>query len=253
MAGGLEVGQERVRETWYEHKMPDGRVYFSHSVSRKTTWDRPQNAQIKPHPAQQSRSPLSFSVESNLLCFLCSDTAPAHSFGPTPPGMPNASHLMPTRVWSDFHTPDGKPYFYNKITRISVWEKPTDFDLVMPLPPELGAPPAVHQQQRMPLPRPAHSPGPRLPLMSTPPMFPPRQAPFGPGFPLGPPPPMMNPPRMEPRFLPPPPASHLLNTPPSPATEGGGRPDSNGNTGEPPQIMEVDKDKEAPAHSVSYP
>ena len=41
-------------EVWYEHKMSDGRVYFSHSVTRKTTWDRPQNAPIMPHPGQQS-------------------------------------------------------------------------------------------------------------------------------------------------------------------------------------------------------
>ena len=185
---------------------------------------------------------------------------PGHSFpgGPTPPGMPNASHLVPTRVWSDFHTPEGKPYFYNKITRVSVWEKPTDFDLVMPLPPELGAPPpssapASHQQQRMPLPHPAHSPGPRLPLMSTPPMFPPGRPPFNPGFSPGHHP-VMNqgpPPHVpEPRFPPPP---HLLSTPPGGPLgggEGGGGPDSNGDAaaGE-PEVMEVDKDTSAPTVS----
>ena len=42
------------RELWFEHKLPDGRVYFSHPVTRKTTWDRPPNVQINPHPAQQS-------------------------------------------------------------------------------------------------------------------------------------------------------------------------------------------------------
>lgn len=41
-------------EVWYEHKMSDGRVYYSHSQTRKTTWDRPQNAKIMPHPGQQS-------------------------------------------------------------------------------------------------------------------------------------------------------------------------------------------------------
>ena len=50
MKGDVE---DRGGELWFEHKLPDGRVYFSHPVTRKTTWDRPQNAQIKPHPAQQ--------------------------------------------------------------------------------------------------------------------------------------------------------------------------------------------------------
>lgn len=30
--------------------------------------------------------------------------------------------------------PEGKVYYFNKITQQSVWEKPTDFDLVIPLP-----------------------------------------------------------------------------------------------------------------------
>ena len=41
-------------EVWYEHKLPDGRVYFSHSQTQKTVWERPQNVQVFPHPAQQS-------------------------------------------------------------------------------------------------------------------------------------------------------------------------------------------------------
>ena len=52
MKGDVE-NEDRGRELWFEHKLPDGRVYFSHPVTRKTTWDRPQNAQINPHPAQQ--------------------------------------------------------------------------------------------------------------------------------------------------------------------------------------------------------
>ena len=82
---------------------------------------------------------------SNEVIFL-PDPAPTVTPGPTSsqpfplPGMPNAPHLVPSRVWSEYKTPEGKPYFYNKITRVSVWEKPKDFDLIMPLPPELGAP-----------------------------------------------------------------------------------------------------------------
>ena len=185
---------------------------------------------------------------------------PTRSFpppGPTPPGgMPNASHLVPTRVWSEFQTPEGKPYFYNKITRGSVWEKPTDFDLVMPLPPEIGAPPSGPPHQRMPLPHPAPSPGPRLPLIATPPMFrPPGRPPFNPGFPPGPPghpaAAVMNqglsPHIMEPRF--PPPHTHLFSTPPPagavwPAGVEGG-------TAREPEEMEVENNSSAPSVSCA--
>ena len=44
-------------------------------------------------------------------------------------------------MWSDHQTPDGKVYYYNKVTRQSIWEKPKDFDLVMPLPSTLDTGP----------------------------------------------------------------------------------------------------------------
>lgn len=42
--------------------------------------------------------------------------------------------LVPTKVWAKYHTPEGKEYFYNKITKQSVWEMPPDFELIVPLP-----------------------------------------------------------------------------------------------------------------------
>ena len=57
------------------------------------------------------------------------------------PNMLFAPQLVPTKVWSDHTTPDGKTYYYNKVTRQSVWEKPKDFELVMPLPVNFGGGP----------------------------------------------------------------------------------------------------------------
>ena len=58
------------------------------------------------------------------------------------PGVHGGAQLVPTRVWSE-HVPQGggRPYYYNKVTRQSVWEKPKDFELVMPLPANFGAAP----------------------------------------------------------------------------------------------------------------
>ena len=34
---------------------------------------------------------------------------------------------QPLQVWSQHQTPEGKFYYFNNITRQSVWEKPVDF------------------------------------------------------------------------------------------------------------------------------
>ncbi len=40
--GGVEV--------WFEHKTADGRMYYSHPQTQKTTWERPPGAHIVPQP-----------------------------------------------------------------------------------------------------------------------------------------------------------------------------------------------------------
>ena len=57
------------------------------------------------------------------------------------PNLPVGISLVPQRVWSEHRMPDGKAYYYNKVTQQSMWDKPRDFELVMPLPSNL-APPA---------------------------------------------------------------------------------------------------------------
>lgn len=55
---------------------------------------------------------------------------------PPPIGLPVGMPVIPQRIWSEHWMPgpEGKIYYFNKITQQSVWEKPTDFDLVVPLP-----------------------------------------------------------------------------------------------------------------------
>ena len=59
----------------------------------------------------------------------------------TIPGLPPGIPLVPQRVWSEHDNPEGRTYYYNKVTRQSVWEKPKDLELVMPLPLDLTGPP----------------------------------------------------------------------------------------------------------------
>ena len=56
------------------------------------------------------------------------------------PGLPPGVPLIPQRVWSEHDNPEGRVYYYNKVTRQSVWDKPKDLELIMPLPADLAGP-----------------------------------------------------------------------------------------------------------------
>ncbi|KAL5471285.1 hypothetical protein EMCRGX_G029382 [Ephydatia muelleri] len=110
-------------EVWFEHRTADGRVYFSHPQTQKTTWDRPHDAQIISQPTVAPNTSAGASVVA---------LSPLSMVGGAP-------QLVPARVWSEHQMPDSHIYYYNKVTRQSVWEKPKDFELVMPLPLNLAA------------------------------------------------------------------------------------------------------------------
>lgn len=115
------------KEIWLEHKMPNGRVYYSNLVTRQTKWEKPVNAIIQPGPPA-----LMGGAPGNQ-----GGTQPSQPLLPHPPmpiAAPTGPPLVPARVWSEHTTEDGRTYFYNKITMTSVWERPKDFDLILPLP-----------------------------------------------------------------------------------------------------------------------
>lgn len=105
---------------WIEHKSPDGKSYYSNPMTHETTWQRPANVLVRPGPS-----------------FVASSSQP--SSPSTPPQLPlpqgsGGALLVPTKVWSEHKNSEGKVYYYNKITLQSVWEKPKDFDLILPMP-----------------------------------------------------------------------------------------------------------------------
>lgn len=105
---------------WIEHKSPDGKAYYSNPITHETTWQRPANVLVQPGPP-----------------FVAPTSQP--SSPSTPPQLPfpqssGGALLVPTKVWSEHKNSEGKMYYYNKITLQSVWEKPKDFDLILPMP-----------------------------------------------------------------------------------------------------------------------
>ncbi len=114
---------------WVEHRTADGSFYYSDPKTRKTTWDKPTDVKII-----RFAPPMTTPTSDNFDGI--APNLPGNSIPGLPPGIP----LIPQRVWSEHDNPEGKTYYYNKVTRQSVWEKPKDLELIMPLPADLAGP-----------------------------------------------------------------------------------------------------------------
>ena len=136
----MGIGQ---KEIWLEHKMPNGQVYYSNLVTRQTKWDKPANAIVQPGPP----APVGGASDGQGVV---RPSQPLLSHPPMPIATPTGPPLVPARVWSEHTTEDGRTYFYNKITMASVWERPKDFDLVLPLPVSLAGNQPVKTKEEPP-------------------------------------------------------------------------------------------------------
>ena len=112
---------------WIEHKSPEGKAYYSNPITHETTWQRPANVLVRPGPpfVTPTSQPITPTSQPSL-----SSAPPQLPFPQTGGG----AMLVPTKVWSEHKNSEGKVYYYNKITLQSVWEKPKDFDLILPMP-----------------------------------------------------------------------------------------------------------------------
>ncbi len=66
--------------------------------------------------------------ESLISKYQAQSYAPAHS-GRPPSGLFSATHTAPfppatAQDWIEGFAPDGRPYYYNKVTGQSLWERP---------------------------------------------------------------------------------------------------------------------------------
>ena len=112
---------------WIEHKSPDGKAYYSNPITHETTWQRLANVLVRPGPPFVTPTSQPFVPISQPSS---SSTPPQLAF----PQSSSGAMLVPTKVWSEHKNSEGKVYYYNKITLQSVWGKPKDFDLILPMP-----------------------------------------------------------------------------------------------------------------------
>lgn len=58
-------------------------------------------------------------------------------FSMPPPGFPGAAAMLPlplpgapTSEWTEHKSPDGRTYYYNNVTKQSLWEKPDELKTI---------------------------------------------------------------------------------------------------------------------------
>ncbi|WPG99480.1 Hypothetical protein R9X50_00229500 [Acrodontium crateriforme] len=77
---------------WAEAKAPDGRTYYYHSVTKQTSWTKPDDFD-----------------------------------GPATPAAVTADQAAIDAAWKATNTAEGKTYYYNAVTRETTWETPKGF------------------------------------------------------------------------------------------------------------------------------
>eukprot|EP01134_Creolimax_fragrantissima_P004711 CFRG4711T1 len=126
--GMRPVGASGPRYPWKIYHTPEGEAYYHNEVTNETTW-------TEPNPVQQTLSSTYNGLAEHPSLTSASTPTPEHAPG----------QLAVKKVWERYET-GGKEYFYNVISKQSVWDKPVDFDTALaPIPTEAttNGPPGV--------------------------------------------------------------------------------------------------------------
>ncbi|KAK9097127.1 hypothetical protein Sjap_022624 [Stephania japonica] len=117
---------------WQEHGSADGRRYYYNKKTRQSSWDKPLELMtpLEVKIVLLAKEALAFVLQTLLvilylerrLLTLCFDD----STDPVPSFVQRADAAT---VWKEFTTPEGRKYYYNKVTKQSKWIIPEDLKL----------------------------------------------------------------------------------------------------------------------------
>eukprot|EP00667_Euglena_gracilis_P005167 EG_transcript_5198 len=115
---------------WQELLHSSGRRYYFNAVTQERTWQRPPEMD---GPAAGQPGPPATAA------------AAAAPVSPTPTTA--APTPAPQDVWVEGVSPQGVKYYFNKVTKVSTWDRPAELDRPPPPPkPEAPAAPSVWQE-----------------------------------------------------------------------------------------------------------
>ncbi|XP_034940516.1 transcription elongation regulator 1 isoform X2 [Chelonus insularis] len=138
---------------WSEHRAPDGRLYYYNSKAGESVWEKPQalkdfesakiavrqkteeaamttanaaiTADVKQEKPSEGVNDTKESVKESEAAKKKEDT-PKEATKPQDKSRPISSTPVPGTPWCVVWTGDGRVFFYNPSSRISVWERPDD-------------------------------------------------------------------------------------------------------------------------------
>ncbi|XP_063680659.1 transcription elongation regulator 1-like isoform X3 [Bolinopsis microptera] len=138
-------------EVWIEYKNDQGRPYYYNCKTQKTVWTKPKLKEEGPGgpmmdpmmrmpvpgpgmpgiPGPMGMPPGGMPGPGGMPRF------PGLPFSGAPDMIPNQGpgagghppeNAAPKKIWSEHKTETGKVYFYNSVTKQSVWERPKEMD-----------------------------------------------------------------------------------------------------------------------------
>ncbi|XP_012260939.2 transcription elongation regulator 1 isoform X2 [Athalia rosae] len=149
-----QIDQELVTSAlvWTEHRAPDGRMYYYNTKAGESVWEKPQvlkdfeSAKLAVRqkaddiaPAGTQDIPIKLEKqeetshetkenlkESEINKQKKDETTPKELAKPQDKSRPISSTPVPGTPWCVVWTGDGRVFFYNPSSRISVWERPDD-------------------------------------------------------------------------------------------------------------------------------
>ncbi|KAL3270794.1 hypothetical protein HHI36_021317 [Cryptolaemus montrouzieri] len=161
--GGFPAPEANPSHQWTEHKAPDGRTYYYNSVTKQSSWQKPDqlkspaelllsqcpwkeytadNGKIYYHNinTKESRWVIPPELEEIKAKIAASEVEPIKAKVPSenaspfqaavlpcsPPGFGvfPAPTANPSDQWTEHKAPDGRTYYYNSVTKQSSWQKP---------------------------------------------------------------------------------------------------------------------------------
>ncbi|KAF6257845.1 hypothetical protein COO60DRAFT_1701643 [Scenedesmus sp. NREL 46B-D3] len=133
--------QQQSQSDWTEHAGPAGRKYYFNRVTKVSTWTKPEEIMTPEERAKAAAdkagaaaaAPAAAPAVVAAPAAAAASASPASAVGPSATGDAAAAAgggggglSDVAKAWKQYTAPDGRPYFYNKISKESKWVMPDE-------------------------------------------------------------------------------------------------------------------------------